>query len=286
MWSASPCHHRIGTVTSRTENPQGRQKSKKSKSGAASALRLPRNRSSRNIALISGREKTRRSPSGETRAYASNAGDATGLMARTPKPRTVESGRCVAATSGARGSEPADQPARDGVLSLCWGDPTEHTADHDALGKGVGARQHIGATARETEHGEAVHTQPIQKSGEVGHEVEERPVQKRRRLSNARAVDPDDSDLELLGRQPCGLRDLAPRPGRAMHPDDRTPLRRAELAEGESAAGPNFHRSFQMGFDEVAHLGQPGSTVTRLQITDALHRSPDRVDLMTVLATV
>ena len=69
--------------------------------GAASCLRLPLSRSSRNIALNSGRVSRCRSAWGETAAYTYSAGDATGRIDWTSRLAPTRSGLPPYFSSGA-----------------------------------------------------------------------------------------------------------------------------------------------------------------------------------------
>ena len=236
MWSSSPCHHRTGTVTSAAVNPQSRVNSSRSLSGAEVWNRLPLSRSSRNIALNSGRDSRFLSPGGWTAAYRSSAVPASGLTSR------------IAWVSADAERDPGDleqrrQPhgeldrtAVDRVRAAGGCDAAE---DADAVHplREVGARgERVGAAAGQADQPAGVDGERVEEQLEVAGPVADPAVEVRRRRADPGSVHADDAEAVLVGVPPGLERDLAPGAGGAVHPDDRGAARRAVLREAEPAA--------------------------------------------------
>ena len=103
--------------------------------------------------------------------------------------------------------------------------------------------------------------------GEVVGEVVERAVAVGRRPADARAVDPDDPDVELFGEVPSGLRYLPPGARGAVQPHERAAVSRAELREAEPADAPP-HRDGPLdprGCDGLAGRSVLGGHVVSLR---------------------
>ena len=253
MWSSSPCHQRTGTVTSAAVKPQSRVNSTRSVSGAEVWNRLPLSRSSRNIALNSGRASRFRSPGGWTAAYRSSAGpgqradqpDGTGQGHTQRHPR-----------DGQQRREPhreLDQSPVDGVLAGGRRHPAEDPDAVHPVGHRHAGGQRVGATSGQADQPQRVDPQRVEQDLEVPGPVQDVGVEMRGRRTDARPVDADDAQALLLGVRPRLERDLSPSPRRAVHPHDRGASRRAVLGEAEPPVVAHGHRALERRALDVAH---------------------------------
>ena len=137
----------------------------------------------------------------------------------------------ITSCEGPERGDPAHEPSRWCIVALDRCDAAKHARNSDPLRQRVARGQGIGPASGQPDHSEAIDAQMIGDLGEVVGEVVERAVAVGRRPADARAVDPDDPDVELFGEVPSGLRHLLPGARGAVQPHERAAVSRAELRE-------------------------------------------------------
>ena len=120
----------------------------------------------------------------------------------------------------------------------------EHTDHGHPVGQAVAGGQGVGTPAGEADDGGPVERQGVEDHAQVVDEVEDRAVQVVGRVAGARPVDADQAHAVGECSQPCRLRKLPARAGRAVQPHDRPPSRLAELGEPQLAPVPHGDGAF------------------------------------------
>ena len=147
----------------------------------------------------------------------------------------------------------ADQPAGDRVRTLRGRHSPEHAHAVHPVGQHRPGRQRVGTAAGEADQPQGVDVEDVAQLDEVLGPVDDVRVEVRGGGADARAVDPDDPQVVLLGERARLDRDLAPGAGGAVHPDDRSAAGTTELGEGEPSTVTDGHRTLEPRTIDVAH---------------------------------